>query len=88
MSRAGVRQGALVKVPVPGPALPVPAGRGLWRVRCLMCGGVSPTARASLLAAFDWQSWHAPLTGCLEHGLAPRQLPRPVVHRGKARHAA
>lgn len=85
MSRAGVRQGVPpVRVAVPGPCLPFPAGRGLWRVRCLMCGDASPTPRASILAAYDWHDWHAKLTGCVEHGVPARQLPRRVTLRGIA----
>lgn len=84
--RAGLRLRPRVAArrPVPGPCLPVPAGRGLWVVLCLMCGEKSPTPRASILAAYEWQAWHAPLTGCVEHGVPAPELPRRVVHRGKA----
>lgn len=82
---AGVRQDVVsaraARVNVPGPALPFLAGNGLWRVRCLMCGEASPTPRTSILAAYEWHEWHAPLTGCLEHGVPPRPLPRRAVAR-------
>lgn len=82
---AGVRQDVTsalaARTHVPGPALPFPAGAGLWRVRCLMCGATSPWPKASILAAYEWHDWHARLTGCLEYGVAPRPLPRRAVLR-------